>query len=85
MYVNIEVRAGSIPNALSVPDAALLRDAQNNPYVYVQTGTNQFARRDVTIGDSHDGMTQSLTGLRAGDRVVADGSLFLQFQNSLQR
>jgi cobalt-zinc-cadmium efflux system membrane fusion protein len=85
MYVTVDVRAGNIPNALSVPDAALLRDAQNNPYVYVQTGTNQFARRDVTIGDSHNGTTQSLTGLRAGDRVVADGSLFLQFQNSLQR
>jgi len=85
MYVTVDVSAGSIPNALSVPDAALLRDAQNNPYVYVQTGTNQFARRDVTIGDSHNGATQSLTGLRPGDRVVADGSLFLQFQNSLQR
>ncbi len=85
MYVTVIIRAGSIPNALAVPDAAILRDDQNNPYVYVQTGGNQFARRDVTIGDSQTGKTQVLTGLRAGDRVVGDGSLFLQFQNSLQR
>jgi len=26
-----------------------------------------------------------LSGLQAGDKVVGDGSLFLQFQNSLQR
>jgi cobalt-zinc-cadmium efflux system membrane fusion protein len=85
MYVNVEIHAGNIANALSVPDAALLRDEQNNPYVYLQTGNNQFARRDVTVGSSQSGKTQVLTGLRAGDRVVADGSLFLQFQNSLQR
>ncbi len=85
MYVTVDVSAGSIANALSVPDAAVLRDAQNNPYTYIQTGNNQFARRDVTIGQSQGGRTQVLTGLRAGDRIVADGSLFLQFQNSLQR
>ena len=38
MYVTAVVDAGAIPNALSVPDAAVLRDAQNMPYVYVQTG-----------------------------------------------
>ncbi len=85
MYVTAEVHAGVIPNALSVPDAAVLRDTENMPYVYLQTGGNQFARRMVTIGESQSGKTQILTGLRAGDKVVGDGSLFLQFQNSLQR
>jgi cobalt-zinc-cadmium efflux system membrane fusion protein len=84
MYVTAEVRAGVIPNALLVPDAAVLRDAQNLPYVYLQTGERQFARRMVTIGDNQGGRTHVLTGLRAGDKVVGDGSLFLQFQNSLQ-
>ena len=39
MYVTAEVRAGVIPNALSVPDAAVLRDTENMPYVYLQTGS----------------------------------------------
>jgi cobalt-zinc-cadmium efflux system membrane fusion protein len=39
----------------------------------------------VTIGESQSGKTQILTGLQAGDKIVGDGSLFLQFQNSLQR
>ena len=67
MYVTAEVRAGVIPNALSVPDAAVLRDAENMPYVYVQTGGNQFARREVTLGESQDGKTQILTRI-AGRR-----------------
>lgn len=85
MYVTAEVRAGTIPNALTVPDAAVLRDADNMPYVYLQTGTNQFARRMVALGQTGGGNTQVVTGLRAGDKVVGNGSLFLQFQNSLQR
>ncbi len=84
MYVTAEVRAGVIPNALVVPDSSVLRDAQNMPYVYLQTGDRQFARRAVTIGDSEGGRTRVLTGLRAGDKIAGDGSLFLQFQNSLQ-
>jgi membrane fusion protein, heavy metal efflux system len=85
MYVTAEVHAGVIPNALSVPDGAVLRDTENMPYVYLQTGANQFARRMVTLGESQSGKTQILSGLQAGDKVVGDGSLFLQFQNSLQR
>jgi cobalt-zinc-cadmium efflux system membrane fusion protein len=84
MYVTAQVRAGVIPNALLVPDSAVLRDTENMPYVYIQTGT-QFARRMVTLGESQGGKTQITAGLQAGDKIVGDGSLFLQFQNSLQR
>ncbi|MFZ0808071.1 MAG: efflux RND transporter periplasmic adaptor subunit [Candidatus Sulfotelmatobacter sp.] len=85
MYVTAEVQAGMVPNAWFVPNASVLRDDQNLPYVYLQNGQNQFIRRDVTLGESQGGKTQILTGLQANDRVVGDGSLFLQFQNSLQR
>jgi membrane fusion protein, heavy metal efflux system len=84
MYVTAEVQAGVIPNALFVPDSSVLRNEQNMPYVYLQTGQAQFARRDVTLGETQAGKTQILSGLQANDRVVGDGSLFLQFQNSLQ-
>jgi cobalt-zinc-cadmium efflux system membrane fusion protein len=85
MYVTAEVRAGVIPNAITVPDSAVLRDTENLPYIYLQTANNQFARRPVTLGESQGGKTQIVSGLKAGDKVVGDGSLFLQFQNSLQR
>jgi membrane fusion protein, heavy metal efflux system len=39
----------------------------------------------VTLGESQGGKTQITEGLQAGDKIVGDGSLFLQFQNSLQR
>jgi cobalt-zinc-cadmium efflux system membrane fusion protein len=84
MYVTAIVHAGKIQNALLVPDAAVLRDSENQPFVYVGAGSNQFAQRQVTIGDTVGGKTQILAGLKAGEQVVADGSLFIQFANTLQ-
>jgi len=84
MYVTATVRAGAVGKALLVPDAAVLRDTENQPFLYLQTGVTQFARRLVTIGESSNGRTQITSGLKEGERVVGDGSLFLQFQNSLQ-
>lgn len=84
MYVTATVVAGKIDNALLVPDSAVLRDAENEPFVYVEKEQNKFARRGVKVGESNQGKIQILTGLQAGDRVAGDGSLFLQFANSLQ-
>lgn len=84
MYVIATVQAGQIKDALVVPDAAVLRDAQNEPFVYVEAGNNQFSRRPVKLGESNSGQTQILGGLTVGDRVAGNGSLFLQFANSLQ-
>jgi len=84
MYCTVTVTAGAISNALAVPDAAVLHDDENQPFVYVATTANQFARRAVSIGQSQNGTTQILSGLSPGDRIVGDGGLFLQFANSLQ-
>jgi cobalt-zinc-cadmium efflux system membrane fusion protein len=84
MYVTALVKAGSIPDAITVPDAAVLRDTENLPFVYVQTNANQFARRVVTLGQSNKGRMQITSGLKEGEHVVGDDSLFLQFKNSLQ-
>ena len=66
-------------------DAAVLRDDENQPFVYLAAGSNQFGRRSVEIGESQNGQTQILKGLSVGDKVVGNGSLFLQFANSFQQ
>jgi cobalt-zinc-cadmium efflux system membrane fusion protein len=84
MYCTVTVTAGSLSNVLAVPNSSVLRDDNNQPFVYVASGTNQFGRHDVELGESQDGQTQILNGISVGERVVGDGSLFLQFANSLQ-
>jgi cobalt-zinc-cadmium efflux system membrane fusion protein len=85
MYVVATVDAGTIPDAIALPDAAVLRDSENQPFVYAAASSNQFGRRSVTLGESLNGQTQITSGLKVGDHVIGDGSLFLQFANSLQR
>jgi membrane fusion protein, heavy metal efflux system len=90
MYVTATVQAG-IVNTLAVPDAAVLRTPENQPFVYVAVSPSQtnepptFGQRLVAIGESQNGKTEITSGLKSGEQVVADGSLFLQFANSLQR
>jgi cobalt-zinc-cadmium efflux system membrane fusion protein len=84
MYVTATVLAGALRKVLTVPDAAILRDSENQPFAYVLVGPNQFARRVVKVGESQNGRVLVQDGLKEGERVAGDGSLFLQFKNSLQ-
>ena len=52
MYVVASVDAGKIPNTIALPDAAVLRDTENQPFVYAAASSNQFGRRSVTLGES---------------------------------
>jgi cobalt-zinc-cadmium efflux system membrane fusion protein len=85
MYVVATVNAGAIRNAIALPDAAVLRDSENQPFVYVAASSNQFGRRAVTLGESLNGQTEITSGLKAGDQVIGNGGLFVQFANSQQR
>jgi cobalt-zinc-cadmium efflux system membrane fusion protein len=85
MYVTVVVKAGQIENAIAVPDSAVVRDDENQPFVYIVAGENRFGRRSVETGQSQDGQTHILRGLAAGEKIVGDGSLFLQFRNAWQR
>ena len=84
MYCTVTVTAGLLKDALTVPNAAVLRDDNNQPFVYALSGDNQFGRRDVELGQAQGGETQIVKGISPGDRIVGNGSLFLQVVNSLQ-
>jgi multidrug efflux pump subunit AcrA (membrane-fusion protein) len=48
----------------------------------VQVEQGKFGQRSVTIGEQQNGMTEITQGLKDSDRVVTQGSLFLQFANA---
>ena len=52
------------------------------PFVFVAAPTGAFARRRIDLGDRVDGQYQVIGGLSAGDQVVTEGALFLQFAES---
>jgi cobalt-zinc-cadmium efflux system membrane fusion protein len=82
LFVDVTVHDKSSRQAIVVPTAAVLYDEQNFPFVYLQVKDGQFAQHQVQIGDQRDDQIEITSGLKPGDRVVSQGSLFLQFANS---
>jgi cobalt-zinc-cadmium efflux system membrane fusion protein len=84
MFVDAVIHTGTQDNILVVPVAAVLRDDKNEPIVYVQAAPGKFAQRSVSIGPQQNGLISITGGLREGEPIVSDGSLFLQFANAIQ-
>lgn len=82
MLVNVTIHAAESRNALLVPTSAVLRDNQNLPFVYVALPNDRFARRPIQLGLRSGDQYEATSGLGAGERVVVDGALFLQFAGS---
>jgi membrane fusion protein, heavy metal efflux system len=82
LFVEAEIHTRTRRDILTVPTSALLRNAQNEPFVYVQTEPGRFAQRLVTVGGQQDGQTEIANGLKEGEPVVSEGSVFLQFASS---
>ena len=85
LFVDITIHGKGTHDVLTVPTAAVLYDEQNFPFVYIQMAPGRFAERRITIGQQQDNDTQVVDGLKAGDMVVSEGSVFLQFANSNQQ
>ena len=84
LFVDVVIHDKTIRDVLVVPTAAVLYDEQNFPFVYVQVEPGRFAQRLVKIGSQQGDDTQVIDGLSAGDAVVSQGSVFLQFANTYQ-
>jgi len=82
MYVRTLIQARSATSALLVPVSAVLHDDENLPFVYRQTGDGSFARAHVTVANRSDERYEISEGLKAGDQVVVDGAIFMQFMQS---
>jgi membrane fusion protein, heavy metal efflux system len=82
MYVRIAIRSLHPRRGVLVPTSAVLRDAQNLPFVFVAKPDSSFERRTVVVGSRVDERFEIASGLAAGDHVITEGGLFLQFAES---
>jgi cobalt-zinc-cadmium efflux system membrane fusion protein len=81
-FVEAVIHSTTLKHILVVPVSAVLRTTENEPFVYVEVETGKFAERLIRTGDQQDNHTEVLRGLKEGERIVSEGSLFLQFANS---
>jgi membrane fusion protein, heavy metal efflux system len=84
LFVDVVIHDRTTQNVLVVPTSAVLYDEENMPFVYVQAELGKFAQRLVKIGGQRGDDIEILDGLKAGEPVVSQGSVFLQFANTYQ-
>jgi cobalt-zinc-cadmium efflux system membrane fusion protein len=82
MYVHVLIRARQDTTGLLVPVSSILRDDENLPFVYVAQTDGSFARQHVSLNRRVGDQYQIDDGVRAGDQVVIEGGLFVQFMQN---
>ena len=78
MFVRVQIKSAAEHHGILVPVSSVLRDEQNLPFVFVVMGKG-FGRRRITLGTRVGDKYEVSAGLAAGDQIVAEGALFLQF------
>jgi cobalt-zinc-cadmium efflux system membrane fusion protein len=84
MFVDAVIHTRSGRTVLTVPTSAILRNDENLPFVYVEVSPAKFGQRLVNLGVEQGDETEITSGLKEGEKVVSEGSVFLQFANTIQ-
>ena len=63
--------------ATVVPAGAVIRSGDQT-ILFVETAPGRFERRQVSLGPRAGDMVRVLSGVSAGDSIVADGAMLLQ-------
>ncbi|HEX4409675.1 MAG TPA: efflux RND transporter periplasmic adaptor subunit [Xanthobacteraceae bacterium] len=71
MFVSVRMGAGSVQDALLVPESAIGND-QSKRFVFVVGDDNHAQYRAVTLGPQIDGARVVTTGLHSGERIILD-------------
>jgi cobalt-zinc-cadmium efflux system membrane fusion protein len=76
MYATFRILAGDGKPMPSVSANSVVREG-NKDVVYVAKGDLEFEKRTVVTGQRRGPLIQIVEGLKAGERVVSDGAIFL--------
>ena len=77
MFADVEIVTTILDNVLLIPDGALETDGENQ-IVFVALDGKKFEKRVVKLGLEQSGRVQILSGVKAGENVVTDGSFILK-------
>jgi cobalt-zinc-cadmium efflux system membrane fusion protein len=80
MYVSVDVARDETQVAgagVEIPSKAVFT-IDDKSYLFVELAAGRFERRQVQIGTEKDGKIPVLSGVAAGEKVVAEGSLLLE-------
>lgn len=72
LFANLQVPIGKPHAALLIAERAIGTD-QGTKYVYIVNDKKEVERRNIELGDQHEGLREVRTGLNSDDLVIVDG------------
>ena len=79
MFADVEITTTVVSGALLIPNAAVQKVGEEQ-VVFVPIGQNKFEKRAVKLGAEEGDDVQVLSGLKAGEKIVTEGSFVLKSQ-----
>jgi cobalt-zinc-cadmium efflux system membrane fusion protein len=79
MLANAEIPVGRNKPTLLVPSDAI-QQIDGQDAIFVRTTADRFSIRPVRVGETSEGRTPVLEGLKAGEQIVIRGSFILKSQ-----
>ncbi|RUM95738.1 efflux RND transporter periplasmic adaptor subunit [Pseudaminobacter arsenicus] len=83
MYAEVEILTGGAAPVVTVPESAVI-DTGDRQVVIVDKGEGRFEPRDVQIGMRGEEMTEILTGVSEGERVVVSANFLIDAESNLK-
>ena len=80
-YVEVYLLSTPLSNVISIPLSALTEE-QGIYFVYLQTGEEEYLKREVAIGENDGKNVRVLSGLNTGDKVVIKGAYQVKLATS---
>lgn len=84
MLATYTIRTGDSVRSVAVPAGGIVREGDGTMTVFVAEPGNRFVQRSVKLGQEQGAWVQILEGVGAGEKVAAEGALFLSNALSLQ-
>ena len=84
MTATFTIETGPAATELAVPADAVVVDGKNTMTVFVTHDGRSFTRRTIRTGAECGTMRVVLSGVLAGERVAADGAIFLSLARAPQ-
>jgi cobalt-zinc-cadmium efflux system membrane fusion protein len=76
MFASFRIATGDSTNAPGVPESAIVHEGEETR-VFVLNGDGTIALRKIETGRSNGDMVEAASGLKAGEKVVTAGALFI--------
>ena len=84
MFATARITTRVHPNALAIPDEAVLHSGTRS-LVVVAIGEGRFEPREVELGlDTGEGWIEVLSGVREGERIVTSGQFLIDSESKLK-